>query len=269
MDDSSQLRIYLNDGYWTKLLFAAYHYEPELDSILRRFMGIEDVVLFDCGANIGYWSIVASGRPSNGRTIVAVEASPPTFSRLLENAALNSNRFECRLKAVWSEPKRELQIVSHSELHAGATVLPDSRKTVEKGYKSHTVATTTIDQLCRDLALKAGPIVVKLDVEDAELEALRGATYALLELGAVVIYEEHGRHDSNRATEYLLENPDMSVYFCNSTGRLTEIKSESELARIKLSSSRGYNFLSCASDSSLMPILMSLVDSGATAPHTS
>ena len=252
----ARLRIYLSDGYWTKLLFADYRYEPELEAVLQQLMSTDGAILVDCGANIGYWSACASAwAPSGESTVIAVEASPPTYLRLQENAVLNRDRFCCRLGAVWSEPGHQLQISSHCDLHAGASVLPSPKKNEAGGYELHAVRSTTIDEVCDNLPRHDGPLVIKLDVEGAELQAMKGAQKALSEFGAVIIYEEHGRHSSNQATKYLLNSLGMKVYFCSPCGELIEIGNESEVAAVKTSRQLGYNFLACSSDAPLSTLL--------------
>lgn len=253
MVSGARLRIYLDDGYWTKLLFADYRYEPELEPVLETLMSLPGSVLLDCGANIGYWSATASGWTQEG-LIVSVEASPPTFERLQENAALNGQRFQCRLGALWSESGYEVEIATHREFHAGASVMPAPRKHAAAGYQSHSVDAVTIDEISAGLPHHTR-LVIKLDVENAELEALKGAEKALTHLGAVVIYEEHGRNESNGATEHLLSVLGMKVYYCDPLGLLTEIRSAADAGAVKTSPMRGYNFLACSNDAPLGPLL--------------
>ena len=91
-----RLRIRLGDGYWTRLLIPGYVYEPEIWCVLSRVLKEPDMFFLDCGANIGYWSVICSQFLPPGR-IVAVEASPPNYAQLLENAKLNGDKFQ----AVW------------------------------------------------------------------------------------------------------------------------------------------------------------------------
>ena len=51
------------------------------------------------------------------------------------------------------------------------------------------VATITLDAYCRKLSLDRGPVVLKIDVEGAELQVLRGAGH-LLARGNVIIFAE-------------------------------------------------------------------------------
>lgn len=107
-----KLRLLLNDGYWISLISLGHEYEPEVGFLLRHLLGRRDAFFLDCGANIGYWSVVASGLTGPGR-VIAVEAVPQIFDRLSRNAALNSGRFSCVLAAVWHRDDERLSLVCH------------------------------------------------------------------------------------------------------------------------------------------------------------
>ena len=79
----------LRDGYWTKLLLGQT-YEPEFADLLAREL-VPDVAFLDCGANIGYWSVLASTRWGAG--VVAVEAAGDAYQQLVRNNILNGSRF--------------------------------------------------------------------------------------------------------------------------------------------------------------------------------
>ncbi|MEH0072816.1 hypothetical protein V6L77_25490 [Pannonibacter sp. Pt2-lr] len=56
-----------------------------------------------------------------------------------------------------------------------------------------------------------GPLVLKLDVEGVEIEALRGGV-ALLMRDVLVIYEEHGSDRSHAVSRYLREECGMRLF---------------------------------------------------------
>jgi len=81
------------DGYWSKLLNRSYSYEDELELLLRHAAGI-DYTLLDCGANYGYWSVLASSAPFGSHRAIAIEPSSENLAKLANNARVNNNRFE-------------------------------------------------------------------------------------------------------------------------------------------------------------------------------
>ncbi|MCX7320748.1 MAG: FkbM family methyltransferase [Hyphomicrobiales bacterium] len=171
------------DGYWSRLLNRRYVYEAEIETFLR---GVSDVdyVFVDGGANFGYWSVLASSRPFGAHDALAIEASAPNVSRLEFNSRLNGCRFRCIHAAIGGAPGGFVRITgdrheAFGTARAGAGD-PDAVRTV------------SLDGLMTEGAIEpARPVVVKLDVEGVEIEALRGAE--LLSAGdAVFICEEHG-----------------------------------------------------------------------------
>ena len=90
--EGKKICVHLNDGYWTRLLFDNFVYEPEVEFVLNLLLGPGSFFL-DCGSNIGYWSIFASKYINFPEQIVAVEPSLRTFARLERNRVLNGGSF--------------------------------------------------------------------------------------------------------------------------------------------------------------------------------
>ena len=89
--DGVRLRVYLSDGYWVHLLFFAGRYEPEIEAALRRVLR-PGMPFIDCGANIGYWSLLAAVR--HQARVIAIEPARSSFERLSENVKLNGDVVE-------------------------------------------------------------------------------------------------------------------------------------------------------------------------------
>ena len=165
----SLFRFYLDDPFWSGLLSETFCYEEELAIILARTKDL-DFAFVDCGANFGYWSVLASGNEAGAHKVVAVEASPETFSDLTNNWDLNGRRFEIVWAGVSAETGTQVE-VSRGRGHAGAHIGAPTQSERKIG----TVSTTTIDDLLLN-AFSQIPqrILLKLDVEGAEIAALRG-----------------------------------------------------------------------------------------------
>lgn len=143
-------------------------WEPNLTEWVRSRLRPGDVFV-DVGANVGYFSLLASRLVGDGGAVVAVEASPGTFERLQRNVALNRAR---NVRAV--------------NLAAGAR-----RGTVRlyRGPASNRGETTTLESSgfqpdaeveCLPLAEVLTPDevrrarLVKIDVEGAEWDVVEG-----------------------------------------------------------------------------------------------
>jgi len=135
------------------------------------------MLIFDIGANIGSWSKANS--PNN--RIVALEASPTTFPRLVANTAgLN---IECLNYAVTSSTDPVVDFYESqwdvlSTLDRAWLTDPSSRFYNQYGNLAATVRTTRVPTITLDaLVAKYGvPALLKVDVEGAENIVIRSLT---------------------------------------------------------------------------------------------
>jgi FkbM family methyltransferase len=250
-----KIQIYLKDGYWTRLLVSGFVYEPEIGFILNRLLTQPDTYFLDCGANIGYWSVIASTILSPGRTL-AFEASPPQFDELRQNAELNEDRFEAILGAIWSRTGEPLVIMTHDRRHAGDSVVNRREKAGQPGYRACRIESITIDSVCEKyVSSPDARIVIKLDVEDAEIPALVGARGVLRTREVVVLYEDHGKDSSCRISVHFINNLEFDVFYCDATNTLRRMNSVADVRNIKSDASKGYNFCACGRGSIFSKLL--------------
>lgn len=165
--------------------------------------------VWDVGANLGFFSLLAARLTGPGGHVVAFEPVPGNAAAVRKNAELNGfgGIVEVREEAVSSH-------AGHAPLHVVADAswshLADrgehrlTRETVE-------VPTVTLDELVASGTL-APPDLLKIDVEGSEVDVLRGARAVLAKHRPVVVCE---LHETNREVAaqlrgagYTLENLD-------------------------------------------------------------
>jgi FkbM family methyltransferase len=242
--DGVRLRVYLSDGYWVHLLFFAGGYEPEIEAALERVIRPRTPFI-DCGANIGYWSLVAAVRYQ--ARVVAIEPAGRSFERLGENVKLNGDLVETMRAAVWSRSGVVLSLVTHAQRHAGASVVNRRERIGVSGYRVEEVETVTLDQIYRERFAGEDSVAVKLDVEDAEIDALRGARELLDSCDALLIYEDHGSDPECRVSREVLKVPEYGVYRWEDG--FVKISGLDDLRRLKVYGHTGYNFFAMREDS--------------------
>jgi FkbM family methyltransferase len=242
--DGARLRVYLSDGYWVRSLLFTGTYEPEIEAALDRVLRPR-MPFIDCGANIGYWSLLAAER--HRARVVAIEPAAKSFERLTENVKLNGDAVETRRAAVWSRSGAVLSLVTHAQRHAGASVVNRRERIGVAGYTVEEVETVTLDQIYRESFAGEDSVAIKLDVEDAEIEALRGAQELLGSCDALVAYEDHGSDRECRVSQEVLKVPKYGVYRWDDG--FEKISSLDEVRRIKVSGHTGYNFFGMREDS--------------------
>ena len=244
----------LADPYWSRLLARGYVYEPEIAHV---FALIRDraFVFLDCGANYGYWSVLATGRSVSGAearqrgggclAAVAVEASRPNFERLRETAAANGERFATLHRAVLDADGREVEIGSGAPHHASRSVVPVGPDgSAERGGRVTSIGLDSLLALaeCEAAADRPTLVVVKLDVEGVEEQALKGAR-ELWRRELVIIYEDHCKDPTHTATRVVLDELGLAVFHVADDGAVSAVREARALERIKTERGRGYNFV--------------------------
>ncbi len=69
--DGSRLYFRLDDIYWNSLIRQPnIEYEPEIGKFLLRLKDV-DYQFFDCGANIGYWSVLVTSEMLGRKRAIA------------------------------------------------------------------------------------------------------------------------------------------------------------------------------------------------------
>ena len=188
--EGGRLRISPSDPYWASLIAPGWSYEPELAAIVKRAMRCDNVAFLDLGANIGYWTVIAD--LAGAQYSVAVEASPAVRQLLLENVSLNGIAAVVHPPAaVWSTTGDLMEIRSEPLHHEGGSVVRYRDDDAGERYFSATVPTVTIDDLA--VAAPPGPILIKMDLEGAEVEAMKGAQRTIADRDVVIVYEDHGQ----------------------------------------------------------------------------
>ena len=181
-------------GLWLELdlrdnlqraLYATGTYEPALVGFLRDELRRGDVMV-DVGAHIGVHALTAAARLRRlgGGAVVAFEPAHDSASKLRAAAARNRLQLTVVEAALGAEPGTADLRANPAYDAADAGV----RSLHARGPRVQTVPVTTFDAWAAEAWLERLDLV-KLDVEGAELEALRGMAGSLgrLRPGALVV----------------------------------------------------------------------------------
>lgn len=196
----------------------------------------------DGGANFGYWSVLLTSAELGEKSVVAVEASAKTFNSLEENNRLNGNRFAVVRRAISDTTDAIVTFHDYGD-HAGARIVATPVPGEGPPVNEEMVRTITIDdifeQYVRD---KDKPVVLKLDVEGAEIPALKGAGN-ILSRSPLVVCEDHGKDTECLVSRFVLENLNMEVFHVSDAGNITAMNTIEEIRGIKVRKGTGYNFI--------------------------
>lgn len=170
-------------------------WEKALTRLLEATLRPGDVFV-DVGANFGVFSLLAAGRVGPSGAVVAVEASPATFARLVDHVRRNgADTVRCVNAAAADRPGR-VKVFQGGADNAGGTLTIEDRAEIEQRhatFEAEVEAKPLAEIVPRDLW---GSIrMVKIDVEGAEAAVLRGLEPMLPALppAAIVVVELNRR----------------------------------------------------------------------------
>ena len=228
-----------SDPYWNRMLLRSYDHEPEMARFLKRLIDV-DYTFVDCGANIGYWSVfVASPGTGGGKPVLSVEASASTFDRLTRNAAPWADQINLIHRAIFNRSGE--RVCLNTDAH-------EARGIDAGGTGGEPVETITVDDLVAAAGWINRRLVIKLDVEGVEKEALAGMKEVLAR-DPLIIYEDHGADATNTLTGHMIDDLGLEVHLLLDN-QVVCISRPSELISWKKDVTKGYNLIAVQRGSS-------------------
>jgi FkbM family methyltransferase len=151
------------------------------DFLIERFLCKKNDLVLDVGAHIGQYTITSSMRVGPKGRVVAIEADPSNFEMLKSNVKLNQFTNVLSLNCAVSSKEEQLKLFLPSQdsgLTKYNTIMTD-RASTEKD-KFIQVNANTLDNLLQQNRIREEDVNwIKIDVEGAEYEVLKGATNIL------------------------------------------------------------------------------------------
>jgi FkbM family methyltransferase len=179
-----------NHGCW----LGSYEYEKQ-NAFCKELR--KGAVVYDLGANVGFYSLLASTLVGTEGLVCSFEPSPRNLAFLRKHIELNrvSN---CRILDVAvssSDGAAYFSLGSHNA--QGHLIGSEADHTVK-------VKTVKLDTLVFSQAA-APPDLVKCDIEGGEYEALKGAERTLRQFSPVIFLATHGQEVHQRCCAWLRE----------------------------------------------------------------
>ncbi len=162
-------KMQLNTGdYIDNWLYIGADFEPHVVRLFIKFLQKGDNVL-DIGANIGYFTLIASRLVGTGGKVFSFEPTPATFERLQKNVSANRCiNVQLFQQAVSNkEASVELHVPKGEIKNSGRA----SFRSIEEQNFVVRVKATAIDAMLCELPKIS---LVKMDIEGAEGLALQG-----------------------------------------------------------------------------------------------
>lgn len=166
------LDTYGQGDYVSRMLLQGAIWEPNVAELIYSLCSVPNTAFLDIGANIGAHTAIAA--LAGASRIHSFECNPPTFKKLERSVQMNG----------WTTVKLWNLAASDKEGYVPFTVVPDNIGAsyipeTHKGWPGATtpaekgVRTATLDSLFIDLS-GSDSVVIKMDVEGHELQALHG-----------------------------------------------------------------------------------------------
>lgn len=162
----------------------------------KRFADEVDLgqVVYDIGANVGYYTLLASILVGPKGKVIAFEPLPRNLAFLRTHLKINNLKNVQIIDSAISDTKGEM-FFSTDTHHAMGHISQDG---------SLRVKVVSLDEIVTNLGLPK-PDVLKIDIEGAEYEALIGAEEQLRRHHPMIFLATHGTEVHHQCCAYLTE----------------------------------------------------------------
>ncbi|MFB8438117.1 FkbM family methyltransferase [Streptomyces niveus] len=152
-----------------RYLYMFGTWEPHMTRWLQARLAPGDTFI-DVGANIGYYTVLASGLVGRAGRVVAVEASLDFHQRLLDQVRLNRRDNIHAVNGAVSDERKTLTFVLASSANMGANSIVPYNGPAESSFE---VEAFPLGKLLAPEEISTAR-VIKIDVEGAEGSVVRG-----------------------------------------------------------------------------------------------
>tara|TARA_Y100000591_G_scaffold285586_1_gene267948 strand:- start:196 stop:1110 length:915 start_codon:yes stop_codon:yes gene_type:complete len=193
-----------------KCEFGDYH---ELDTI-KRISNKHNILFFDCGCNYGFYSFYVASL-SKLNEVISVEASKNTSNEFLKNLKLNNfSNITFKNNAISDTDEKNISF-NESDNDWESSQIHSNFKLA----KTTKVNSLKIDTLIKKYNLIDYQVIIKLDIEGNEMNAIKGSLDLIQSKNPLIIIEfSKYIFDNKENIEYLnlfLLRYDYSIYDTN------------------------------------------------------
>ncbi|MHA1665023.1 MAG: FkbM family methyltransferase [Candidatus Njordarchaeales archaeon] len=170
-------------------------YEPTVSQIIKSSLETGDIFI-DVGAHAGYYTLMCARL---AKKVIAFEPNPINYKFLYFNILLN------RLKNVVAVKAAVSDFDGYGELNVPyqkGKVLTSQSSLIHRGERTFNVRVVTLDKILDSIHITQ-PFIIKIDVEGAELNVIKGALRTLSKGVKLVIIETHSTYAKNSIVELL------------------------------------------------------------------
>jgi FkbM family methyltransferase len=175
------------------------------DGIIEHFTPKQGDIVVDIGAHMGRYTIISSKRVGTNGKVVAIEAHPGNFEMLNRNIKLNqlTNVIPLNYAVYSKETKIKLYVPGEESGYTVYNTIMSNRTGNEDKFIE--INANTLDYLLQLNQISEEEVNwIKIDVEGAEFEVLKGATNVLTKSKDIsLLIEIHGPDNYRPVVEFL------------------------------------------------------------------
>lgn len=207
--NGSPMYLFRNERVITPYILKEHEWESSITKFIKDNLK-EGQTFVDVGANIGYYSILASKLVGDKGRVFAFEPAPDCYQVLLKNIELNNCKNITPIRKASSSEAKQAKLFSYSGAGStgerglltvqerGATWarrilprlgLPGNHQLRESGW-------ILVDTVRLDDVLDGAPDMIKIDVEGGGQQVLDGAKNIIKEGKTTLIVEDDGSKDA-------------------------------------------------------------------------
>jgi FkbM family methyltransferase len=200
-------------------------YIPREEDVKPHLIMYENETFVDVGANIGSYSLkIANDYKNKGVSVIAIEAHPGNYKALCRNIELNSFKNVKAINKAASDRKDIVTIYERfhienrvrSDFYSLCNTFLHENNIIRPNGKSLQVESDTLDSILANNEVD----VMKIDIEGAEVLALKGATNTLKQLRKIIV-EIHG--DNFEQVKQILQTHNFKQQIIRTMGHISHI----------------------------------------------
>lgn len=174
-----------NHGCW----LGSYEYVKQ--RLIAHMLRVGDVV-FDVGANVGFYTLLAAAKVGHAGRVIAFEPLPENVRRIHQHLRLNHIENVRVMEGAVGAGNGTARFEPHASNAMGKVAT----------HGSVEVALFSLDALA-DAKTIPDPALMKIDVEGAELDVLRGASRMLERARPTILLATHGSVVHRQCCDFL------------------------------------------------------------------
>lgn len=231
--DGQKLKYDSSFGIHGMLKIIRGEYEPEVTSLFCSLIR-KGMTIFDIGAGVGYYTLLAAKRVGDDGLVVAFEPNPRLFELLVENVKINGWKNVKVIQSAVSDMCTKVLLNIPRVGSSGSSISP----TVSD--KRIVVKSISLDEFLQQHEDVSEIDLIKMDIEGGEVRAIKGMKEVIKKFKPIIICEIHPKQINAIGDNIRDIN---NILFTNNYEKFLILNHKLVKSEIKESSGRHYLFI--------------------------